>query len=342
MNLFSRKYAAITFLVCCIILVYLLGQGTIEIGCRKTCQILADIIQGTMSDTDILADVIYYLRLPRFALAVLIGSGLAVSGCVMQAVMKNPLADPYLLGISSGAGLGAVLAIILGLTSVMGFDSIGFFAFIGALAVTVCIILIAFCFGSANTVTILLSGMAFNAVSAACISLIISVYADAERIQSVTFWLMGSLQNAKWENIYVLAIVVFCLLFYFYKNSRILNLMLFGDEAAITLGYDLAKIRMVYVFLCAVMVGLIVYNSGIIGFIGLVVPHIVRLIYGSNYKQILPNCALTGAVFMVLADVVSRIAREGSEVPIGIVVSVIGAPVFVYLLLSKNYGYNKK
>ncbi|WP_293729732.1 iron ABC transporter permease [uncultured Phascolarctobacterium sp.] len=342
MNLFSRKYAVITFLVCCIILVYLLGQGTIEIGYKKTCQILADIIQGTMSDTDILADVIYYLRLPRFALAVLIGSGLAVSGCVMQAVMKNPLADPYLLGISSGAGLGAVLAIILGLTSVMGFDSIGFFAFIGALTVTICIILIAFYFGSANTVTILLSGMAFNAVSAACISLIISVYADAERIQSVTFWLMGSLQNARWENIYVLTIVVFCLMFYFYKNSRILNLMLFGDEAAITLGYDLAKIRMVYVFLCAVMVGLIVYNSGIIGFIGLVVPHIVRLIYRSNYKQILPNCALTGAVFMVLADVISRIAREGSEVPIGIVVSVIGAPVFVYLLLSKNYGYNKK
>ena len=342
MNMLSKKSSTIMFFACCMILIYLLGQGTIEISYGKTCRILLNIFQGKMTNTDLLEDIVYYLRLARFVLAMLIGAGLAVAGCVMQAVMRNPLADPYLLGISSGAGLGAVIAIILGFTNVMGFDSVGFFAFIGALAVTVCIIFIAYAFGSSNTTTILLSGMAFNAVSAACINLLISVYADTERIQSVTFWLMGSLQNAKWENISILAVVVVALVVYFYKNSRILNLMLFGDEAAITLGYNLAHIRMLYISLCAVMVGLIVYNSGIIGFIGLVVPHIVRLVYGGNYKQILLGSALAGAVFMVMADVISRVTVEGSEAPIGIVVSVIGAPVFVYLLLSRNYGYNKK
>lgn len=338
----NKKYLFMTFLASAIVLIYLLGQGTIEIEYNRTLQILLNIIQGNMSNTDILEDVIYYLRLPRFTLAFFIGCSLAMSGCVMQAIMKNPLADPYILGISSGAGLGAVIAIVLGFTNIMGVDSVGFFSFAGALAVTIGIIIISVCLGKANTTAVLLSGMVFNAISAACISLIITIYADAEGIQNVTFWLMGSLQNAQWDNIGILSFASIFLLIYFYKNSRILNLMLFGDEAAITLGYNLSRVRMVYIFLCAILVGLVVYNSGIIGFIGLVIPHIVRLIYGNNYKKILPISTLIGGVFMVLADVISRVAIEGSEVPIGIVVSVIGAPIFVYLLLSRTYGYNKK
>ena len=328
-------------LLACGILNFTVGIGTIYIGFQQTAQILWQIFQGT-ANGNILADVIYYLRLPRLVLAAVVGYGLSITGCVMQAVMRNSLADPYLLGISSGAGLGAVIAIILGFTSVAGFDAIGCFAFLGAFAVTIFIVLLSLRFGKSGTTAILLSGMALNAVCAAGISLLISIYADAERIQSVTFWLMGSLQTADWRNTGILLAVVFFISLYFVKNSRILNLMLLGDEVSVTLGYDLSKMRRIYILLCALIVGLIVYNCGIIGFVGLVIPHIARLLCGGNYKKVLPMSAVIGMLFMVCADVISRTIMEGSEVPIGVVVSVIGAPIFIYLLISKNYGYGKK
>lgn len=207
---------------------------------------------------------------------------------------------------------------------------------------TIFIVLLSLRFGKSGTTAILLSGMALNAVCAAGISLLISIYADAERIQSVTFWLMGSLQTADWRNTGILLAVVFFISLYFVKNSRILNLMLLGDEVSVTLGYDLSKMRRIYILLCALIVGLIVYNCGIIGFVGLVIPHIARLLCGGNYKKVLPMSAVLGMLFMVCADVISRTIMEGSEVPIGVVVSVIGAPIFIYLLISKNYGYGKR
>ncbi len=326
---------------CLIIFIYVLGKGTINISFLKTVTLLQQIIMGNISN-DIMQDVIYYLRLPRLILAAVIGCGLCVSGCVMQAVMRNPLADPYLLGISSGAGLGAVAAIVLGFSSIGGFDSIGFFAFIGSLIVTFSIISLSIWFNKTNTSSILLLGMALNAICSAVLSIIITVYADAERIQSVTFWLMGSMQNALWKNIVVLSFVVGPITLFFIKNSRILNLMLLGDDLSVTLGYNLANVRRFYIFLCAVIVGFVVYNSGIIGFVGLIIPHIARLLFGGNNKYVLPFCASAGAVFLAGADVLSRIVVEGTEVPIGIIVAVIGAPVFVYLLISKKYGYNRK
>ena len=324
-----------------LLLIYILSQGTIQISYIDPAHLLLDMIQGKSLDS-LLGDVIYYLRLPRFLLALLLGAGLAITGAVMQAVMQNSLADPYLLGISSGAGLGAVISIVLGFTNIFGFDSVGFFAFLGAILVTLFIVLISALFGKTNTTTILLSGMALNAICGACISLLISVFADAERIQNVTFWLMGSLQNADWYNISVLAIVVIPTSIYFIKNTRMLNLMLLGDNVAVTLGYQISGARIKFIVLCSVVVGLVVYNSGIIGFVGLLVPHIARLLYGDNYKYILLKSVSIGALFVAVADVISRVAIDGSEIPIGIVVSVIGAPIFVYLLISRNYGFNKR
>ncbi len=334
------KIISTAFIACCV-LNFTLSLGTINLGFQQTAQIVFNIFSGTVN-SNVLADVVQYLRLPRLILAAIIGFGLSITGCVMQAVMRNSLADPYLLGISSGAGLGAVVAIILRFTNIAGFDAVGCFAFLGALTVTVFIVLLSLRFGKSGTTAILLSGMALNAVCAAGISLLISVYADAERIQNVTFWLMGSLQNAEWHNIGVLFTVIFFISVYFIKNSRLLNLMLLGDEASVTLGYDLAKTRRIYILLCSLIVGLIVYNSGIIGFVGLIIPHIARLLCGSNYKKVLPVSAIIGMLFLSSADVVSRIIIDGSEIPIGIVVSVIGAPVFIYLLISRNYGYGRK
>lgn len=324
-----------------LLITYALSLGTIQINYPDTLNILANFINNNSDNTDILSDVIYYLRLPRFIMALIIGSGLAVCGTVMQAVMKNPLADPYLLGISSGAGLGAVLAIICGATDFAGFDCIGFFAFSGALLVTFGILLISIYFGRSNSLSILLAGMAFNAVCSALISFIITVYADTEGIQNITFWLMGSLLNSDWQNLKYLLFTVLFISVFFCTRYRILNLMLLSDEASLTLGHDLIKSRRLYILLCALVIAIIVYNAGIIGFVGLIIPHIARLLTGNNHLKLLPVSAVIGAAFLAWSDVLSRIIINGSEIPIGIIVSLFGAPVFIYLLTNKKYGYGK-
>lgn len=323
------------------LITYALSIGVFYVSYQQTMDTLIDIFKGN-ADNSIVSDLIHYLRLPRFALALLIGSGLAVSGCVMQAVLRNPLADPYLLGISSGAGLGAVIAIALGTTTFLGFDCVGLFAFSGAMAVTIFILIISIRFAKKNTLAILLTGIACNAVCVAIISFIMIIYADAEGIQNITFWLMGSLLNNDWENIKYLALLVIPVSVFFCTRYRILNLMLLGDEAALTLGHNLMLARNLYILLCAVLVSAIVYNAGIIGFVGLIIPHITRLLTGNNHLRLLPLSALLGAVFLTWADAMSKIIVVGSEIPIGIIVSLFGTPIFIYLLLNKKYGYGKK
>lgn len=341
MNNFKQAvfYLSMLFALCFLI-TYALSLGTVTISYTDTLVTLNDILRNDLQNT-INTDVICYLRLPRFILALTVGSGLAVCGTVMQAVMKNPLADPYLLGIASGAGLGAVVAIILGFSDLAGFDCVGLFAFGGAIIVTACIILVSVYYGKSNSLTVLLSGMAFNAVCSAIISLILAIYGDTESIQSVTFWLMGSLLNNEWSNIKYLFLAVAVISIFFFTRYRILNLMHLGDDVALTLGHDLSSSRRLYIFLCALVVGLIVYNAGIIGFIGLIIPHIARLLTGNDHLKLLPVSAIIGAAFLVWADVLSRTIISGSEIPIGIIAALFGAPVFIYLLVNKKYGYGK-
>ena len=227
---------------------YALSLGIVKTSYFDTLHALSTLLYGG-ADNSITNDVIQYLRMPRFITALLIGCGLAVCGTVMQAVMKNPLADPYLLGLASGAGLGAVLAITAGLDNFMGFNCVGLFAFGGALTTTIFILLISIYYGRTNSLAVLLSGMAFNAICSALISFIITIYADAERIQSVTFWLMGSLLNSNWPNISALFAVVLSVTFFFCIRYRILDLMLWGDEASLTMGYDLTRERRLYLSL---------------------------------------------------------------------------------------------
>ena len=317
---------------------YSLSMGIVEISYQETLDILKF---WQPQEASLAADTINYLRMPRFVLALIIGWGLALTGTVMQAIMKNPLADPYLLGISSGAGLGAVIAIVLGLENVAGFDCVGIFAFLGAMGITVCILAISAWNGKSGALSVLLSGMALNAICAAIMSFIIAVYASAEGIQSITFWLMGILLNASWDRISFLFIIVAIISIFFFSRYRILNLMLLGDEVSVTLGQDLSQARRLYILLCAVIVGFVVYNAGMIGFIGLIIPHIVRLVVGNNHLYLLPLSSLCGAMFLAWSDVLSRVVIEGSEIPIGVIVSLLGSPIFVSLLMSKKYGYGK-
>lgn len=282
---------------------------------------------------------VWYLRLPRLLMAAGIGMALAVCGVVMQAIVKNPLADPYVLGISSGASLGATLAIMLGVGAALGENSIGIMAFLGAFAVSLLVVGLANMGGRANSVKLLLAGMAVSSVCSAFSNFIVYIAHDRDGMQTVTYWMMGSMAGATWERDAAVLLVALLGAGFFWTQHRNLNLMLLGDESAITLGTDLHRWRQLYLLVSAAMVGFAVYAAGMIGFVGLIIPHVVRMLFGTDHKKLIPLCALAGAVFLVWADVACRVLIKGTELPIGILTSMIGAPCFIYLMARKKYGF---
>lgn len=284
-------------------------------------------------------DIIWLLRLPRLVLAALVGMGLSVCGVIMQAVVKNPLADPYILGISSGASLGATAAILLGIGVAWGENFVGIAAFIGAFAMSLGVLFISNLGGRSNSVKLLLGGMALSAVCGAFSSFIVYFANNKEGMQTIAYWMMGSFAGAKWETLAVIAPIVVLAVLFFWSQSRMLNLMLLGDESALTLGTDLHIYRQIYLLVSSLIVGFVVYAAGMVGFVGLVVPHVIRMLVGTDHKKLIPVSALTGAVFLVIADGLCRVIIPRTELPIGILISLIGAPCFVYLMIKKTYGF---
>ena len=257
----------------------------------------------------------------------------------MQAIVKNSLADPYILGVSSGASLGATAAILLGVGVSLGENFVGISAFIGAFAISLAIVFIANMGGRANAVKLLLAGMALSAVCSAFSSFIVYFANDKDGIQSITYWLMGSMAGAKWSTLQVMIPMSIVIPLFFYTQSKILNLMLLGDDTAITLGVDLHRYRQVYLLVSALLVGFAVYAAGMIGFVGLIVPHVSRMLVGADHRRLLPIAALSGAIFLVWADVLCRVIIPQTELPIGILISMIGAPCFIYLMVKRTYGF---
>lgn len=284
-------------------------------------------------------DVVWLIRFPRVLLATAVGMGLSVCGVVMQAVVKNPLADPYVLGISSGASLGATSAILLGFGAMFGSNSVGVMAFIGAMLTSFGVMFIANVGGRANAGKLILAGMAVSSVCSAFSNFILYIANDRNGMAEVTFWTMGSLSGAKWENVVIILPVILVGTLIFWTQFRNLNLMLLGDEVSITLGTDLHRSRTLYMILSALMVGFAVYCAGMIGFVGLIIPHVIRMLYGTDHKRMIPLCALLGAIFLIWSDVICRTILKNSEMPIGIFVSLIGAPCFIYLMVRKSYGF---
>ena len=284
-------------------------------------------------------DIIWLLRLPRLVLAALVGMGLSVCGVIMQAVVKNPLADPYILGISSGASLGATAAILLGIGMALGENFVGIAAFIGAFAMSLGVLFISNLGGRSNSVKLLLAGMALSAVCGAFSSFIVYFANNKEGMQTIAYWMMGSFAGAKWETLAVIGPIVVLAVMFFWTQSRMLNLMLLGDESALTLGTDLHIYRQIYLLVSSLIVGFVVYAAGMVGFVGLVVPHVIRMLVGTDHKKLIPVSALTGAVFLVIADGLCRVIIPRTELPIGILISLIGAPCFVYLMIKKTYGF---
>ncbi len=307
----------------------------------KVCAV--DTIQAQELLNSSTGDIIFDLRLPRIIMAVLCGSSLALGGVVMQAIVRNPLADPYILGVSSGAAMGATASILIGSFSFLGIYGVSAGAFAGAVAATFMSFAITFSSsGGHNMTKMILTGTALNAICGACTSMIIYLGKDADGIRDVTFWIMGSLSRASWSTLSLnLFIFVICC-FYFLGQFRSLNASLLGDEMAVILGVQLEKKRKLYLVLISVLVSSVVAAVGIVGFVGLVIPHIVRIIYGNNHLRLLPISVLTGAVYMVWCDVFARTVLMNTEIPIGVLTSLIGGPFFLYLMINKKYGYGEK
>lgn len=285
-----------------------------------------------------LHDVVWLIRLPRLVLALGVGMTLAICGVIMQAVVKNPLADPYILGVSSGASLGATLAIVLGVGTFLGKNSIGLMGFIGAFAASMAVLALSNIGGRSSSIKLLLAGMAVAALAGAFSNFVIYL-ANDNATKAVVNWTMGSLGGAEWEiNAIVVSIAVAGTLF-FWSQHRTLNLMLLGDDTAITLGTNLRFWRIIYLVVASLMMGFAVFAAGMIGFVGLVIPHITRMIFGTDHKKLIPISALAGAIFLIWADVACRVVLAGQELPIGVLTALIGAPIFVYLMAHKRYGF---
>ncbi|MDR2460044.1 MAG: iron ABC transporter permease [Deltaproteobacteria bacterium] len=345
-DIYQLKYNTPLFIIMLILIVALvlsmfiaLTLGTTDISTKKILQLFSDILKGKESSNTPLYDVIILLRMPRIILAVCIGMGLSVCGVVMQAIVRNPLADPYILGISSGASLGATAAILLGIGLSFGENYVGFSAFLGAMIVAFLVLLIGNLGGSSSSVKLLLAGMALNAVCSAFSNFIVYFAGNMEGMQSIAFWMLGSLAGAEWSNLAIIVPITLLIIFFFYTQARIFNLMLLGDEIAITLGRDMRSYRHIYLLLSSLLVGFFVFVAGMIGFIGLIIPHITRMLIGTDHKQLIPISAIVGGIFLLWADILCRSLLPSTELPIGILTSLIGAPCFVYLLAKKTYGF---
>lgn len=279
--------------------------------------------------------IVLKLRLPRIMLAGLVGAGLSIVGASFQAIFKNPMADPYVLGVSSGSALGAAIAIVMGLDfTLLGAGMITISAFIFALLTTLVVYNIAKVGNKVPEITLLLSGVAVSFFLSAMMSLIMVF--NKNMVDKIVFWLMGSVSTATWKQVLVLTPFVIVGLFIIMAFSRDLNIMLMGDETAGSLGIEVEKVKKILLTVSSIVVAACVSVSGIIGFVGLVIPHIVRLMFGPDHKILLPFSTVIGAIFMIVCDTLARTLASPAEIPVGVITSLFGAPFFIYLLMKSK------
>ncbi len=273
--------------------------------------------------------IVWNLRMPRTLLAAVCGAGLALCGAVMQSLLRNPLADPFVLGVSSGASTGAVAVVVLGVGG--GAVSLSAGAFVGALLSFGLVLLLSHSLGG-STDRVVLSGVAAMQLFSALTSFVVLTSADAETTRGVLFWLLGSLTGAGWSEVLLCSGVLGVVLLVCLGHARTLDAFAFGEEAAAGLGVRVARARLVLLCATALLTAALVSCAGAIGFVGLVLPHATRVLTGSGHARLLPVTALAGAVFLVWVDTAARTVLDPQEVPVGVVTSLLGVPAFVAVL----------
>jgi len=284
-------------------------------------------------------NIIWEIRFPRVLLGAIVGSGLSLAGTGIQALVKNSLADPYILGVSSGASVGATLVILLGAFQMFGQYALSFSAFIGALLSVMLVFSLAKVGGRISTTRLLLSGIALSLILSATTDFIVISAPDDDKVHSALFWMMGSLVGADWQTLPIAGVIVVATFIFLLLQSRSLNLLLMGEETAATLGLNIQVFQKVLIIVISLLTGVLVSVSGAIGFVGLMIPHIVRLFVGSDHKKVLWMSLFLGAIFMIWADVVARMIMAPEEIPIGVVTALSGGPFFIWLLRKSSYSF---
>jgi len=333
---FKKVITFSIFLGLLFILVVLISitMGSVKVPPLRSLHILFQSILGLKgggNETE--RAIILSLRLPRAILAGLVGAGLSVSGATFQALLRNPLADPYILGVSSGAAVGAILAILLGLgTFSFGLPLI---SFLGALLT----VLVVFYFGrqdgKIHPNTLLLAGVIIGSFLSALIMFFISV-SQKEELHTIIFWLMGDFSFSNARAILIIFPYILLGFFLLYRRSRQLNLILSGEENAVQLGVDVERLKLVSYLSASLITAASVSVCGLIGFVGLIIPHAVRLIFGPDHRLLIPASALVGASFLVASDTVARTLLAPTELPVGVITAAFGGPFFIYLLRTRK------
>lgn len=347
-----NKAKTIPFLIWAIALTVILAGtiiGAIAIGStyiepKEVYQVLLSKLTNGIFYQDagsvMTQNIIWEIRLPRVLLGAICGAGLAVCGVLMQCITKNPIAEPYILGISSGASCGAVAVIVLGSMSAIGINSITTGAFAGSLLSGVLVFAIGTQMGRATSTTrLVLSGVAISTIFSALTNLLIYSAENANQAKSALFWTIGSLGGAKWGVLLFPFVILVAVLLIAWIMSKSLDILLVGDDSAIILGINVRRIKAIILVLATLLTSALVAITGAIGFIGLVVPHICRTLVGSDHKKLIILSSLVGAIFLIASDVIARGLFPPIEIPIGIITSLMGGPFFLYLISKKNYAF---
>jgi iron complex transport system permease protein len=322
----TRKLPAI----CAVLLVVFVLSLIIALACGPSAINFSDLFSfmtGVEPTNSVTSTILWKIRLPRIILAAFVGATLSLGGMVFQALLRNPLAEPYILGISGGSAVGAIIGILLGVSF---FPGITFFSFLGSMLTLSAVLLLSGGHSATRKDSLLLGGVMMNSFCGALIMFLISI-SQGSKVQQIIYWLMGDLAMASSSHLALLLLTLPCFVVILVL-ARPLNVILTGKDAATAMGVNVRLISTILLVTTSFMVSLVVCQSGLIGFVGLLVPHVFRLFLGADHRLLGPSCILGGASFLVLCDLLARTLPQQGEIPVGIITALIGAPLFIFLL----------
>ncbi|MDO4687225.1 MAG: iron ABC transporter permease [Corynebacterium sp.] len=313
--------------------------GSVDYSRAQVWEVVQAHLNGGKGPDQAIDSIVWELRAPRGLLALIVGAGLALAGVTMQTLVRNPLADPYLLGVSAGASVGATAVLTFGALSSFGLYALSGGALIGALVATATVYAITMAQGGLTPLRLILSGVVLSSAFSALASFLVFKGPDARAAQGVMFWMLGSVAGAQWNKLALPLVVVLIAGIALLAISNQLDALAAGPDTAAALGVRVGVLRQVLFFIQALLVGAMVAVAGGIGFVGLVIPHLARMLVGSLHRRLLPIAMAVGALFLLWVDVIARISAPPQEIPLGVVTGVLGAPLFLILMGRGRYRF---
>lgn len=317
-----------------------LAFGSESLPVARVWELVVAKLTGTPPPSKALDAIVWDIRAPRGLVAVIVGAGLAVAGVGMQTLVRNPLADPYLLGISAGAGVGATLVIMFGVFASLGIWALSLGALLGALGATLLVFGISLAQGGLTPLRLILTGVVMAAAFSSISSFLVFFSEDRDAVRSVMFWMLGSVAGTQWGHLVPSLIAVSVCAALLWALHSWLDALAAGSDFAAAVGVPVPTLRTSVFVISSLLVGVLVAVSGGIGFVGLIIPHAARLLVGSRHRAVLPVAAMAGALFLLWVDVASRLLVSPAELPLGVMTGLIGAPVFLFLLGRRNYQFS--